>query len=55
MAGPSPGRRHGGEQPGALGTWLATGTFNCAATGGMGWLLITMGAESSHQIPVDCG
>ncbi|HEY7266072.1 MAG TPA: hypothetical protein VH501_00120 [Solirubrobacterales bacterium] len=39
----------------ALGTWVATGTFNCAPAGGMGWLLVTMGAKSSPQIPVDCG
>ena len=37
------------------GTWLATGTFTCAATGGAGFLVVTIGAKSTPQIPVDCG
>jgi hypothetical protein len=37
------------------GTWLATGIFNCSATGGTGWIVVTMGSKSTPQIPVDCG
>jgi hypothetical protein len=36
-----------------LGTWLATGTFNCSS-GGTGWLQVTMGTKSTPQIPVQC-
>ncbi|HKH40402.1 MAG TPA: hypothetical protein VKA41_00950 [Solirubrobacterales bacterium] len=35
------------------GTWVATGTYNCAA-GATGWLLVTMGSKSTPQIPVQC-
>jgi hypothetical protein len=38
-----------------LGTWLATGTYNCSAAGGTGWLMVTMGSKSTPQIPVQCG
>ncbi|HEY7031185.1 MAG TPA: hypothetical protein VH482_07665 [Thermomicrobiales bacterium] len=37
-----------------LGTWLATGTYTCGATGGSGWLVVTMGGKSTPQIPVEC-
>lgn len=36
------------------GTWLATGTYTCSAAGGTGWLVVTMGAKSTPQIPVEC-
>jgi hypothetical protein len=36
------------------GTWLATGTYNCGATGGSGWLTVTIGSKSTPQIPVQC-
>jgi Ca2+-binding RTX toxin-like protein len=35
------------------GTWVATGTYNCAA-GATGWLVVTMGGKSTPQIPVQC-
>jgi Ca2+-binding RTX toxin-like protein len=35
------------------GTWVATGTYNCVP-GGSGWLVVTMGAKSTPQIPVEC-
>jgi hypothetical protein len=38
-----------------LGTWLATGTYTCDASGGTGWLVVTMGSKSTPQIPVECG
>ncbi len=37
------------------GTWLATGTYTCSATGGTGWIVVTMGTKSTPQIPVECG
>jgi Ca2+-binding RTX toxin-like protein len=37
------------------GTWVATGTYSCATTGGTGWLVVTMGSKSTPQIPVQCG
>lgn len=37
------------------GTWLATGTYSCSATGGSGWLTVTIGSKSTPQIPVECG
>ncbi len=37
-----------------LGTWLATGTFNCGSDG-TGWLQVTMGTKSTPRIPVNCG
>jgi hypothetical protein len=37
------------------GTWVATGTYTCGATGGNGWLMVTMGSKSTPQITVDCG
>lgn len=37
------------------GTWVATGTYSCGATGGTGWLVVTMGTKSTPQIPVQCG
>jgi hypothetical protein len=36
------------------GTWLATGTYSCDASGGDGWLVVTMGGKSTPQIPVEC-
>jgi Ca2+-binding RTX toxin-like protein len=36
-----------------LATWLATGTYTCGASG-MGWLVVTMGAKRTPQIPVQC-
>jgi hypothetical protein len=36
-----------------LGTWLATGTYNCTS-GGTGWLQVAMGTKSTPQIPVEC-
>jgi Ca2+-binding RTX toxin-like protein len=36
-----------------LATWLATGTYTCGAAG-TGWLVVTMGAKSTPQIPVQC-
>jgi hypothetical protein len=38
-----------------LGTWLATGTYQCEASGGTGWIVVTMGSKSTPQIPVECG
>jgi hypothetical protein len=35
------------------GTWVATGTYTCAA-GATGWLVVTMGGKSTPQIPVQC-
>jgi RTX calcium-binding nonapeptide repeat (4 copies) len=35
------------------GTWVATGTYNCAP-GATGWLVVTMGTKSTPQIPVQC-
>ena len=35
------------------GTWVATGTYGCAA-GATGWLVVTMGGKSTPQIPVQC-
>ena len=36
------------------GTWLATGTYSCSASGGAGWLVVTIGTKSTPQIPVTC-
>jgi Ca2+-binding RTX toxin-like protein len=37
------------------GTWVATGTYTCSATGGPGYLVVTIGTKSTPQIPVSCG
>jgi Ca2+-binding RTX toxin-like protein len=37
------------------GTWLATGIYSCAPSGGIGYLTVTIGAKSTPKIPVDCG
>jgi Ca2+-binding RTX toxin-like protein len=40
--------------PAVTGTWLATGTFNCDAQGGDGYLVVQIGTKSTPQIPVKC-
>ena len=34
--------------------WLATGVYSCSPAGGPGWLVVTIGTESTPQIPVTC-
>jgi Ca2+-binding RTX toxin-like protein len=36
------------------GTWLATGTYQCAGSGD-GFLVVHIGSKSTPQIPVTCG
>ena len=36
------------------GTWVATGTYTCAAGEGDGYLVVTIGSKSTPQIPVNC-
>jgi Ca2+-binding RTX toxin-like protein len=36
------------------GNWVATGTYNCSASGGPGFLVVTVGSLSTPPIPVSC-
>jgi Ca2+-binding RTX toxin-like protein len=38
-----------------VGTWVATGAYTCGAQGGPGFLIVTIGSESSPPIPIECG